>query len=77
MLMELNMKEMYINYFPIYQWKSDKQHGFGIEIWPDNAKYEGDYIEGRKHGKGILNFSDGSKYEGSTSLNYKILNRIV
>lgn len=22
-------------------WCQDKQHGFGQEIWPDGAKYEG------------------------------------
>jgi hypothetical protein len=35
-----------------------------VENWPDNAKYEGEYCEGKKHGKGILNFADGSRYEG-------------
>lgn len=36
----------------------------GIEIWPDNARYEGEYKFGKKNGRGILDFSDGSKYEG-------------
>lgn len=40
------------------------KHGYGIEIWPDSAKYEGNYIEGKKHGLGTLNFADGSKYTG-------------
>lgn len=46
------------------EWENDKQHGTGIENWPDNARYEGQYFEGKKHGKGILNFADGSRYEG-------------
>ena len=29
-------------------WVNDKQHGKGIEIWPDGACYEGEYIEGEK-----------------------------
>jgi hypothetical protein len=43
---------------------NDKQHGQGVEIWPDNAKYEGEYIDAKKHGKGTLYFADGSKYLG-------------
>ena len=30
------------------QWKEDKQHGYGVETWPDGAKYEGMYFEGKK-----------------------------
>jgi len=29
-------------------WLDDRQHGFGIEIWCDNAKYEGNYEGGKK-----------------------------
>ena len=35
-----------------------------MESWPDGAKYEGDYIDGKKEGKGKLTFADGSYYEG-------------
>ena len=45
-------------------WREDKQHGFGIERWPDGAIYEGFYYEGKKNGKGKLTFADGSIYEG-------------
>lgn len=27
-------------------WKEDKQHGFGTEIWPDGAKFEGTFHSG-------------------------------
>jgi hypothetical protein len=40
-----------------------------VETWPDGAKYEGNYIEGKKHGRGILNFADNSRYEGEFNLN--------
>ena len=33
-------------------WKEDKQHGHGVETWPDEARYEGAYINGTKHGHG-------------------------
>jgi hypothetical protein len=35
-----------------------------MESWPDGAKYEGHYIDGKKEGKGKLTFADGSFYEG-------------
>jgi len=35
-----------------------------MESWPDGAKYEGRYCDGKKHGKGKLTFADGSYYEG-------------
>ncbi len=35
-------------------WKDDKQHGFGTEIWPDKAKFTGAYVDGMKQGKGTF-----------------------
>ena len=32
------------------QWLDDKQHGHGIESWPDGARYEGRYEDGKKQG---------------------------
>lgn len=32
------------------------QHGFGIEFWVDNSRYEGEYVEGKKIGKGKIYF---------------------
>lgn len=56
-------------------WKDDKQHGHGVEEWPDGAKYVGEYFEGAKNGKGILNFPDGSSYEVNSKNYY--LNSIL
>ena len=57
---------LYNNYFKpkryIGKWLDDKQHGYGVEEWPDGAKYEGAYYEGSKHDKGMLLFPDGSSY---------------
>lgn len=59
------MKDLYFFYNNnIIKWENDKQHGDGIENWPDNARYDGQYSEGKKHGRGTLNFADGSRYEG-------------
>lgn len=29
-------------------WKDNVQHGFGIENWNDNSKFEGHYVNGKK-----------------------------
>ena len=39
-------------------WKEDKQHGEGLESWPDGASYHGDYVEGKKHGVGKFTWAD-------------------
>ena len=36
----------------------------GTETWPDGAKYEGAYIEGKKQGHGQFLWADGSSYSG-------------
>lgn len=45
------------------------QHGKGEEIWPDHAKYIGDYRNGKKEGNGVFEWGDGAKYEGQFSNN--------
>jgi hypothetical protein len=35
----------------------------------DGAKYEGEYIDGKKEGKGKLTFADGSFYQGEFKSN--------
>lgn len=42
------------------QWRNDKQHGEGVELWPDGARFEGQHREGQKSGKGKLSWPDGS-----------------
>lgn len=39
-------------------------NGFGVFIWPDGRRYEGEYLDDKKHGKGVFTFSDGKKYSG-------------
>ena len=38
-------------------------HGYGTFIWPDGAKYVGEWQNGQRHGEG-LQISDGAKYVG-------------
>lgn len=40
------------------------QHGFGVEMWIDGSKYEGEYCEGKKQGRGKYTWADGSYYDG-------------
>jgi len=34
-------------------------HGYGKETWPNGAKYEGEYVDGKRNGKGKETFPDG------------------
>ena len=40
------------------------QHGKGIQLWKDGAKYEGDWRNGRAHGSGTFFHANGDKYTG-------------
>ena len=40
-----------------------------MESWPDGARYDGIYVDGKKEGKGRLTFADGSYYEGEFHTN--------
>ena len=37
---------------------------FGVETWPDEAKYEGNYEFGKKHGIGTFKWADKSTFIG-------------
>lgn len=56
------------------------QHGFGIEIWIDSSRYEGEYFEGKKTGKGTYIWADGCSYTGEwadNQINGKVLESIL
>jgi len=38
--------------------------GTGVQIWPDGAKFEGEWKENRAHGYGKFTHADGDLYEG-------------
>ena len=46
------------------QWKGEQRHGFGIQIWPDGAKYEGQWRNNKAHGKGRFYHVEGDVYDG-------------
>ena len=52
-------------------------HNFGVECWPDGAKYDGEYLFGKKCGFGVYIWTDKSKYTGNwknNTLDGKVLN---
>ena len=43
---------------------NDMRHGPGVQVWPDNAKYEGEWRENKANGRGKFWHADGDIYEG-------------
>lgn len=39
-------------------------HGRGMQTFPEDVSYDGEYFEGLRHGRGIYKFSDKSVYHG-------------
>ena len=52
------------DYIYVGEWKDNKQHGEGIEIWKDGKKYVGEFRNDKWHGQGTLTLSDGTKFTG-------------
>ena len=44
------------------EWKGNVRHGHGVQIWPDGAKYEGSWENGKANGKGKFIHVDGDIY---------------
>ena len=56
---ELEFKVLYKG-----QWLGNEKHGYGVQIWPDGARYEGLFQNNLAHGNGTLQYKNGDKYEG-------------
>jgi hypothetical protein len=41
-----------------------KRSGFGVRLYADGSKYEGEWNDDKRNGKGVLKFPDGSTYTG-------------
>ncbi len=39
-------------------------HGWGVFVWEDGRRYEGEYVDDKKHGKGKFKWPDGRLYDG-------------
>mmetsp|Transcript_18136 Transcript_18136/g.30986 ORF Transcript_18136/g.30986 Transcript_18136/m.30986 type:complete len:92 (-) Transcript_18136:125-400(-) len=38
--------------------------GKGVIMWPDQSKYEGDFVQGKMHGQGVRHYPNGNIYKG-------------
>ena len=39
-------------------------HGYGILIFKDKRRYEGQFANDKREGKGIFDWNDGRRYDG-------------
>ena len=39
-------------------------HGYGILIWKDGKKYEGEFVNDKREGRGSFTWADGRQYIG-------------
>lgn len=39
--------------------------GKGVFTWPDNRRYEGEYVNDKKEGYGIFRWADGRIFKGN------------
>lgn len=44
------------------QWNNDQKEGFGVQVNPDNTKYEGEWANGMYNGRGTLWEKKGKQY---------------
>mmetsp|Transcript_28230 Transcript_28230/g.62535 ORF Transcript_28230/g.62535 Transcript_28230/m.62535 type:complete len:300 (-) Transcript_28230:97-996(-) len=40
------------------------RHGFGVRVWTNGLRYEGQWVEDKMHGTGAVTNRQGAKYEG-------------
>ncbi len=45
--------------------KEGLKTGWGVQVWPDGGKYEGEWHDDKANGKGQFWHADGDVYEGN------------
>ena len=48
-----------------------KREGYGIYMFPDGEKYEGQWFQDQQHGKGIYYFMNNNRYDGMWYQDYQ------
>ena len=38
---------------------NNKMEGYGVFVWPDGRRYEGDYVDDQMNGRGTLRWKSG------------------
>lgn len=46
-------------------WKKEKRHGYGIQLFPDGSRFIGNWKRGKATGFGRLEFTNNTSYEGN------------
>ena len=49
---------------------NNMRDGYGLQIWPDGAKYIGFWVQNKAHGQGKFDHVDGDVYDGEVSCNF-------
>jgi hypothetical protein len=39
-------------------------HGFGVLVWPDGRRYDGQFVLDQREGQGTMTWPDGRKFVG-------------
>ncbi len=43
-------------------WRGKVKEGHGLQVWPDGAQYEGNWLNNQANGKGKFSYSNGDVY---------------
>lgn len=46
-------------------WKNGKRHGFGVQLFPNGARFVGNWKKDKAQGFGRLEYVNGTFYEGN------------
>ena len=57
-------------------WKGNKRHGYGVQLFPNGARFIGNWKRGFAEGFGRLEFIEGTFYEGNFSKNFILEGRL-
>jgi len=49
---------------PINEKPEDKRNGYGVMVYANSDKYEGNWIDGKQDGEGVMTYANGSTYTG-------------
>ena len=70
-VIEKNKTRSYDNGVFVEDFLNDKRHGYGVYMFSNGDKYEGNWKNGKKHGYGVSTWYSGRKYEGDWQNNNK------
>jgi hypothetical protein len=48
----------------IGEWKNNKKHGKGTQIWMDGSNYIGEWQHNKRHGQGVMTGKNGTVENG-------------